>query len=47
MLAAGVEELPRGLVGSGGKSVLHGSALAKFTGGARPLSDEAPEASPA
>lgn len=50
VLAAGLEELPRGLLaagGAGGKSVVHGAALAKFTGGARPLSDEAPEASPA
>ncbi|GIG64075.1 spermidine synthase [Phytomonospora endophytica] len=44
VLAAG-EELPRGIAGDG-KGVVHGAALAKFAGGARPLSDDAPEASP-
>lgn len=47
VLAAGVDALPRGvLAAGGGKGAVHGAALAKFTGGARPLSDEAPESSP-
>ncbi|MEV0650566.1 fused MFS/spermidine synthase [Phytomonospora sp. NPDC050363] len=46
VLAAAVDELPAGLAAAGGKGVVHGPALAKFVAGARPLSDEAPEASP-